>query len=140
MALRIGAGGLGVMGSGWGVLVMTAHHLVGDGDHRLDLALGVSRMGYDDDTGVFAVGELGYRYQPRKGGAFFKLALVPMTLLTSSSGISDDEYCGASPACDPSKRKTRVERDFGDVFVPSIGLSFGYTLSPARRRPRRGGW
>ena len=52
------------------------HVLVGTGDHRLELAAGVSVLMDDDDGMVAPNAAVAWRYQPRDGGFVFRLGAM----------------------------------------------------------------
>ncbi len=83
----VGAGTLDVMG-----FPVMMHYLSGSGNHHLDLGMGI--VVYDvkldgrefffqqaisgQGTATVGAGTVGYRYQPRRGGMFFRIGFTPL--------------------------------------------------------------
>jgi hypothetical protein len=65
---------------------VTMGRLVGAGAHHLELAAGLTGWYESSSLGVLASGVIGYRYQPRGGGAVFRVGFTPLVTLRRPHG------------------------------------------------------
>lgn len=100
----------------WAATPVELSYLRGKGNHLLELGLGVTPLlqnGRETNDAqakfweVLPVVRIGYRYQRREGGIFYKAGFTPMAELASKRYIN-------------YRKKT--------IFIPWIGLAIGYTL------------
>lgn len=77
------------IGSGFAIyafsLPVTLNLLTGSKTpHHIELGFGFILVGYKDLGGVVPTANLGYRFQPKNGGFFFKIAWTPIIPVTSN--------------------------------------------------------
>jgi hypothetical protein len=98
-------------------LPLEISYLKGRNNHHLEVGLGFTSV-YDTyplaetqlrELAVMGVGRIGYRYQKREGGLFFKTGFTP--LLGTVYNLGARERRGSEP-----------------FAYPLVGLAFGYTL------------
>lgn len=77
------------IGSGFAIYVfslpITVNLLIGtETPHHLELGCGFVFLGYRNLSGMVPTANLGYRYQPKTGGFFFKIAWTPIISVKSN--------------------------------------------------------
>ncbi len=107
-------------------LVCTASHLIGSGNHKLEIGGGFTAFIpplYGTGLGMLA-GILGYRFQPKGGGFLFRIAFTPLifhnvTLLQGGGlSIAPIGYTTNDPG----------PGIYSSPLLPWIGLSLGGTF------------
>jgi hypothetical protein len=103
-------------------------YLIGSGSHKFEIGASGSIFTppYYDNALLFFSGIIGYRYQPKSGGFFFRAAFTP--LVFNSATITQDGRLIFSPIGSPPQYTPYPQDLYTSPILPWIGISLGGTF------------